>query len=70
MPRNLVGSTSPASRRPPVARKQPRPRWRPLLEAFEDRTLLSTFTVNTLADTVDADPAVTSLREAIADANA
>jgi hypothetical protein len=28
----------------------------PDVEALEDRTLLSTFTVNTTADTVDADP--------------
>jgi CSLREA domain-containing protein len=42
---------------------------RPRLEQLESRFVLSTFTVNTLADTVDADPAVTSLRDAITDAN-
>ena len=39
------------------------------LEQLEDRLVPSTFTVNTLADTVDSDPAVTSLREAITAAN-
>jgi CSLREA domain-containing protein len=38
-------------------------------EQLEGRLVLSTFTVNTLADTVDADPAVTSLRDAITNAN-
>jgi CSLREA domain-containing protein len=36
---------------------------------LEDRTVPAVFEVNTLADTVDADPAVTSLREAITAAN-
>ena len=49
-------------------------RWRSALlpnhaEVLEDRTLLSTFTVTSTADTV-ADDGVTTLREAIADANA
>src|SRR5436190_18926910 len=39
------------------------------LESLEPRQVLSTFLVTTLADTVDADPAVTSLREAIMAAN-
>src|SRR4051794_40946036 len=39
------------------------------LEALEDRCVPATFMVNTLTDTVDADPAVTSLREAITDAD-
>src|SRR5260221_6240369 len=39
------------------------------LEPLEERRVLATFTVNTLADTVDADPAITSLREAIISAN-
>ena len=39
------------------------------LEMLEDRCVLATFLVNTLADTLDADPAVTSLRKAITDAN-
>ena len=39
------------------------------VEQLEDRLVPATFTVNTLADTVDADPAVTSLREAITAAN-
>jgi len=38
-------------------------------DALEDRVVLATFTVNTLADTVDINPAVTSLRDAITDAN-
>lgn len=38
-------------------------------ECVEDRCVPATFTVNTLADTVDADPGVTSLREAIVAAN-
>ena len=41
----------------------------PRLEGLEDRCLLATFLVNTLADTLDADQAVTSLREAITAAN-
>src|SRR4051794_34538736 len=39
------------------------------LETLEDRCVPATFTVTTLADTVDANPAVTSLREAITAAN-
>jgi CSLREA domain-containing protein len=38
-------------------------------EALENRCTPATFTVNTTADTVDANPAVTSLREAITAAN-
>ena len=36
------------------------------LEPLEGRRLFAAFVVNTVADTVDADPAVTSLREALA----
>src|SRR5216684_4826120 len=52
---------------------------RPTLEVLEDRTVLSTFVVNTTADTVDANPGDglaqdsagnTSLRAAIMEANA
>ncbi|APZ95186.1 CSLREA domain protein [Fuerstiella marisgermanici] len=39
------------------------------VDALEDRTLLTLFTVTTLEDTVDADDGQTSLREAIAVAN-
>src|SRR4051812_17991787 len=39
------------------------------LEHLESRLVLSTLTVNTLTDTVDSNPALTSLREAITDAN-
>src|SRR5207253_8691758 len=39
------------------------------LEQLEDRLVPSTFTVNTLADTADAGPTVTSLRGAITAAN-
>jgi len=39
------------------------------VEALEDRLVPATLTVNTLADTVDANPSVTSLREAITVAN-
>src|SRR5262249_55409763 len=46
-----------------------RGRFLPQIERLEDRRVPA-FLVNTLADTVDADPAVTSLREAILGANA
>src|SRR5262245_49893876 len=55
------------------------PRSSPTLERLEDRTVLSTFVVNTTADTVDANPGDglaqdssgnTSLRAAIMEANA
>ncbi len=46
-----------------------RRRFRPALECLETRTAPAIFTVNTLADTVDADSGVTSLREAITAAN-
>ena len=39
------------------------------IEGLEDRLAPAVFTVNTLADTVDANPAVTSLRKAITAAN-
>src|SRR4051794_11891509 len=39
------------------------------LETLEDRCVPATFLVNTVADTMDASSAVTSLREAITDAN-
>jgi len=39
------------------------------LERLEDRLVLSSFTANTLADTVDADPAETRVRDAINAAN-
>src|SRR4051795_4842471 len=42
---------------------------RAVAEALEPRRLLTTFIVNTTADTVDADPNVTSLREAITASN-
>ncbi len=45
-------------------------RFRPRLEALEDRTVPSTFNVTTLADVVDATDGVLSLREAILQANA
>jgi uncharacterized delta-60 repeat protein/CSLREA domain-containing protein len=41
----------------------------PGIEMLEDRLVPATFTVNTLGDTVDDNPAVTSLREAITAAN-
>jgi CSLREA domain-containing protein len=41
-----------------------------LLEQLEDRLAPAIFSVNALADSVDADPDVTSLREAISAANA
>lgn len=47
------------------------PAWlrRALFEQLEIRDVLATLTVNTLADSVDADPGTTSLREAITAAN-
>ena len=39
-------------------------------EPLEERRLLSTFTVNSVGDFVDSDPATMSLREAIIAANA
>jgi CSLREA domain-containing protein len=39
------------------------------MEPLEDRTVLSTLFVTTTADTIDANPNVTSLREAIQAAN-
>jgi len=36
-----------------------------MMEAVEPRVLFASYTVNTAADTIDADPNVTSLREAI-----
>ncbi len=39
------------------------------LEPLEDRTVPATFVVNTLGDTVDSDPNITSLREALTAAN-
>jgi CSLREA domain-containing protein len=41
-----------------------------MLETFENRLLFAVFTVNSTADTVDADPTVTTLREAILASNA
>jgi CSLREA domain-containing protein len=57
------------ARTPRTARKA-RARWRLAVEPLEDRFAPAVFTVNTLADTEDADPAVTSLREALNAANA
>jgi CSLREA domain-containing protein len=45
-------------------------RYRPVLDCLESRLAPATFFVNTLADTVDADADVTSLREALLAANA
>jgi len=45
------------------------PRFRPRLEALEDRWLPSTLAVTTARDAVNASDGVVSLREAIADAN-
>ncbi|MCI0684542.1 MAG: autotransporter-associated beta strand repeat-containing protein [Gemmataceae bacterium] len=53
----------------PRATKSSR-RWTPRLESLEDRLAPALFVVNTLADVVDPDPDVTSLREAILGANA
>lgn len=52
--------------------RNPRPanRFRPQLEAMEDRAVPATFVVTTMADTVDAGDGVVSLREAILDSNA
>src|SRR4051794_28561005 len=56
-----------------------RARFAPRVEALEDRTVPSTYTVNTNADTVDANPGddkaldaggLTSLRAAVMEANA
>ncbi|MCI0684641.1 MAG: CSLREA domain-containing protein [Gemmataceae bacterium] len=56
----------------PFARKSStaRPRFRPSLDVLEDRVVPALFVVNTLADIVDSNTAVTSLREAILGANA
>ena len=43
--------------------------FRPQMEALEKRDLLALWVVNSLADTVDADADVTSLREAVLGAN-
>src|SRR5688572_19468530 len=65
-PFGFTSRTRYAVRRP----KSGSSRRKPLrMETLESRCVLSTFTVNTLSDTVDADPAVTSLREAITAAN-
>ena len=40
-----------------------------IVEQLEDRTVPSTYWVNTTADTVDSNPNVTSLREAVEAAN-
>src|SRR5262245_21827789 len=54
----------------PRTKKTPRrQRSVPRLELLEDRAVPAVFTVNTLADTIDGNAAVTSLREAILDAN-
>src|SRR5262245_21906858 len=52
------------------SRKTAPTRFRPWLEPLEDRLVPAAFVVNTLADAVDADPATTSLREAILAVNA
>src|SRR5262245_55298488 len=52
------------------SRKTAPTRFRPWLEPLEDRLVPAAFVVNSLADMVDADPATTSLREAILAANA
>src|SRR5947209_11814469 len=51
-------------------RRRPPTRFQPRLEILEDRLAPATIVVNTAADTVDADPNVTSLREAINQSNA
>jgi len=51
-------------------RPSTRPRVLPRLEVLEDRTTPSTFTVTTALDVVNASDGVTSLREAVALANA
>ncbi len=53
--------------RRPVSPK--RRKAKPRMERLEDRVVPATFTVNTLADTVDVNSAVTSLRDAITAAN-
>ena len=53
-------------RRSPARRRSTRL----FLEALEERAVPATFTVNTLADTIDNNPNVTSLREAVRAANA
>jgi CSLREA domain-containing protein len=55
--------------RSPSKKPVPRRAFVPRLESLEDRTVLSTYWVNTSADTVDSNPKVTSLREAIEKAN-
>src|SRR5262249_21647089 len=66
---NWTSGRAPRSRTPhrPAA-----PRFRPRLEALEDRAVPAqvNLTVNSLADTVDTNPNVTSLREAILAADA
>src|SRR3954454_9091896 len=53
-------------RRSPARRRSTRL----FLEALEERAVPATFTVNTLADTIDNNPNITSLREAVRAANA
>jgi CSLREA domain-containing protein len=69
--RGLFAKPSPFTRNSRAAKSR---RKQPLftrlsIEPLENRLVLTTFTVNTPADTVDADPAVMSLRDAITAAN-
>ncbi|MBW3597344.1 MAG: CSLREA domain-containing protein [Planctomycetes bacterium] len=61
----------PLKSRPSTSRKRPpRRRTIPRIEALEDRALLATIVVTSTADTVDDTDSVTTLREAIQQANA
>lgn len=71
--RLLFGGTALLSRRTPRTLRKATGRRRAArlgLEVLEDRAVPAVFTVNTLADTIDNNPNVTSLREAVRAANA
>ena len=53
------------AQQPPKNRATRRRSFVPWVESLEDRSVPAVLTVNTLADTVDANPNVTSLREAV-----